>query len=139
MDILTLAMAKAHTDQKAGHTASGLEVIDFDELGLTNTIFTLFAEGGGEKTIEATDAIRDIFSKPYNGNLVGKVSLSEAMELYMSPMSVRTKDGHLSAVFMEGYTTVDMVEVKLRVTFRTITYSNGVLEYVDIGVGILQQ
>ena len=115
-------------------------VIDFDELGLSNIIFSLFAAGGGEERIDATDAIRDIFSKPYNGNVVCKVSLDERLTMYMHPMSARTHDGTLSALFMEGYITIDRAEVKLRVTFASITRDDyGSVERVSIVIGILSQ
>lgn len=58
MDMVTLAMAKAYTDEKLGEVepggggSQGKVVIDLDAYGITNALGGLFQSGGGEVYVD---------------------------------------------------------------------------------------
>lgn len=51
-DPITLALAKEYTDEKVGEGGGGVVAINLDRHGISAALLNLFAQGGGDTTLE---------------------------------------------------------------------------------------
>ena len=94
---------------KSGGSGGGggwLPVVDFDALGLTTTVLTLFAQNGGNIFLyhgDSFDAEAVLNAIPSNGAYIAKITIPDMGVMCINPVYTLFNDGRLVVAHFDSY------------------------------------